>query len=61
MAFGQAVPVGVVKAHVEGLEPAQHRQPDAAGRHGSNLHRFEIVRALHAVGDIPAALAHPVM
>ncbi len=59
--LGQAVAVEVVQLHVEGLEQPQHAQPDAARGHRAHLHALEVVGARHAVGDVPAALDHPVV
>ena len=51
--------IGVVQLDVERLQAAQHGQADAAGRDGSHLHALEVVRALDAVGDVPAASHDP--
>ena len=57
----QPVAVGVVQLHVERLQPAQHREADTSGRHGADMHAFEIIGALDAIGDVPAAFAHPIV
>ena len=44
---------------VERLEPAKRGKADAAGGDGADIHAFEVVRALDAIGDVPAASDHP--
>ena len=56
----QAVPIGVVQLDVERLEPPQHGQADAAGRDGADVHAFDVVGALDAIGDVPALLDDPI-
>ena len=51
---GQAVAVGVVQLHVKGVHAAQHGQANAARRDGAHVEALDVVRALHAVGDVPA-------
>ena len=41
---GEAVPVGVVQADVERLQPAKHGRPDASRRDSADLHPLEVVR-----------------
>ena len=53
--------VEIVQLHVERLQPAKHRQADAAGGDRADMHAFEIVGALDAVGDVPAAFDDPVV
>ena len=57
----QAVSVRVVEADVERLQPAQHRGADPPGADGADLHPFEVVRAGHGVGDVPAAVDSPLV
>ena len=57
--LGQPVAVGVMQMHVERLQPPQHRQADAPGGDGADVHALEIIGPLDAVGDVPAALHHP--
>ena len=57
----QPVPVGVVQADLERLEPAQNGRADPAGSHRPHLHPLEVVGAGHAVGDVPTALDHPLV
>jgi hypothetical protein len=54
--------IHVMQFHIERLQQAQDAQTDAAGSHGADVHRFQIVGgARHAVGDISAAFDHPVI
>ncbi len=55
----QPVLVVVMQLDVERLEPAQRREADAARRDGADIHAFEVVGALDAIGDVPAASDHP--
>ena len=50
-----------VKMPVEGLEPAKHRKADAAGGDRADVHAFDLIGARDAVGDVPAALHHPLV
>ncbi len=59
--FRQAMPVQVVQLHPERLEQAQYTQADPAGGYRADIHAFQIVRAHHAIGDIPAAFDYPVV
>ena len=52
----QAVFVGVVQVDVKRLEPSQDSEPDAPGTERPDAHALQVVGALHAVGDVPAAL-----
>ena len=40
---GQPVAVGVVKADVERLQPAQHGRADPPGGYGADLHALQVV------------------
>ncbi len=57
----QPVLVGVVQMNIERRQPPQHGQADPAGGDGAHLHSLEVVGALHAIGDIPAAPGDPLM
>ena len=57
--LGQPVLVVVMQLDVERLQPAQRREADAAGGDGADIHAFEVVGALDAIGDVPAASDHP--
>jgi hypothetical protein len=59
--LGQAVLVGVMQLDVERLQPAQDRESDAACGDGTDIHAFEIVSVLDAIGDVPAAFHHPLV
>jgi hypothetical protein len=59
--FWQPVQVGVAQLHIEWLEPPEHRQADPPGRHRPDRHAFQVVGPLHAVGNVPAALDHPLV
>ena len=64
LALGLAVEpvlVRVVQVDVEGLEAPEHAEPDAAGAERAHRHPLQVVGALHAVGDVPAALRHPLV
>ena len=52
---------GVVEAHLERLQAPQHGGADPAGGHGSDLHPLDVIGAGHAVGDVPAAVDHPLV
>ena len=58
---GKAALVAVVEAHVEGGQAAQHGETDPPGGEDPDVHAFEVVGPLHAVGDVPAALGDPVV
>eukprot|EP00050_Salpingoeca_kvevrii_P005681 m.285082 g.285082 ORF g.285082 m.285082 type:complete len:437 (+) comp11291_c0_seq1:127-1437(+) len=53
----EAVAVGVVKLDIKGVEAAQDRKANATGSNSANVHTLDIIGALDAVGDVPAALA----
>ena len=55
----QPVLVVVMQLDVERLETAERREADAPGGDGADIHAFEVVGALDAVGDVPAASDHP--
>ena len=57
----QPVPIVVMQMHVEGLEPAKHGEADAAGGDRADVHALDIIGARDAVGDVPAALHHPLV
>ncbi len=57
----QAVAVGVVQADLERLQPPQHRRADAPGGDRADLHALQVIRARDAVGDVPAAVDHPLV
>lgn len=59
--LGQAPGVEVVEVDVERGEAAQHRLTDTAGRDDADVEALEVVGALDAVGDVPAAVDHPLM
>ena len=50
-----------VKMPVEGLEPAKHRKADATCGHRADVHALDVIGARDAVGDVPAALHHPLV
>ena len=52
----QPVRIGIVQVQVEGLQPAQHRQADPACGDRAEMHAFDVVAALDAIGDIPPAV-----
>jgi hypothetical protein len=51
--------VGVMELDVEGLQPLKHGKTDAAGADSADIHAFEVIGALDAVGDVPAASDDP--
>ena len=53
---GQSAPVGVVQPDTERRQAPQHRLADPAGSHQTDVHTLQVVGALHAVGDVPAAV-----
>src|SRR5687767_8935586 len=50
-----------MQLHIERLHAAQHREPDAARSDSADIHAFDVVRALDAVRNVPAALYDPVV
>ena len=52
----QAVALGIVELHVEGLEPPERRESDAPGPNRADVHAFEVIGARDAIGDVPAAV-----
>ncbi len=59
--LGQPVHVGVVQRDVERLEPPEHGRADPPGSKRPDGHAFHVVGPLHAVGDVPPALDHPLV
>ena len=59
--LGEAVSIVIVKMHVEGLESAQHRKADAAGRDRADMHALDVIGPFDTVSDIPAALHYPLI
>jgi len=57
----QSVAVIIVQVHVEGFQAPQHGETDAARRDRAHMHAFDVIGALDAVGDVPAALHHPLI
>ena len=57
----QTVAVIIVQMHIEGFQAPQYGKPNAAGGDGADMHAFDVIGALHAIGDIPAALHHPLI
>src|SRR6516162_11128132 len=55
------MPIRVVQLDVERLEPAQDCRADAPGAHRAYSHCLQIVRAGHAVRDVPAAVDDPLI
>ena len=51
--------VVIVELDVERLQSAERGKADAAGSDGADIHAFEVVGALDAIGDVPAAFDHP--
>ena len=47
--------------HVERLQATQHREADTAGGDSADVHALDIIGPFDAVGDIPAALHHPLV
>jgi hypothetical protein len=45
-----------MKAQIEGLQPPQHGQADAAGGNGAEMHALYVIAAGDAVGDVPPAV-----
>jgi hypothetical protein len=45
-----------VKLHVEGSHAPEHGEADAACGDGAEVHAFNIIRALDAISDVPAAV-----
>ena len=58
-ALVEAVSIGVVQLHVEGLETAKDRKADATCRDRSYGHALDVIGALNAVGDVPAPVDDP--
>ena len=59
--FRKAVTIRVVQMHVEGLQAAQHREADPAGGDRAHMHALDIIGARDTVGDVLAALHHPLV
>ncbi len=59
--LGQPVQVGVMQRDVEWLEPPEHRRADPPGGNRPYRHAFYVVGPLHAVGNIPPAIDHPLV
>ena len=51
----------IMKMHVEGLQAAEHGKADPAGGDCADVHALDIIGPFYAVGDIPAALHHPLV
>ena len=47
--------------HIEGFQAPQHGKANAAGGDGADMHAFDVIGALDAIGDVPAALHHPLI
>ena len=59
--LGKPVSLVIMKMHVEGLQSAQHRKADAAGRARADVHALDVIGPFDTVGDVPAALHHPLV
>ena len=59
--FRKAVAIRVVQMHVEWLQAAQHREADPAGGDRADVHALDVIGARDAIGDVPAALDHPLV
>jgi len=57
----QPVAVIIVQMHIEGFQAFQHGKANAAGGDGAGMHAFDVIGALDAIGDVPAALHHPLI
>ena len=57
----QAVAVGVVQPDIERRKAPQHRRADPSRRDRPDLHPLQVVLARGAVGDVPAAVHHPLI
>src|SRR5580692_526131 len=55
------MPIRVVKLNVKRPQALQNGQADAAGRNRTDVHRFEIIGARHAVRDVPAPVDYPLI
>jgi hypothetical protein len=55
------MPIAIMKMHVERFQSAQYREADAASRDGPDMHALDIIGPRYAVGDVPAALHHPLI
>ena len=53
------VAIGVVEVDVKSLEAPQHARADATGGDRSDGHPLEVVRPLHAVGNVPSTPDDP--
>mmetsp|Transcript_21820 Transcript_21820/g.30829 ORF Transcript_21820/g.30829 Transcript_21820/m.30829 type:complete len:305 (+) Transcript_21820:399-1313(+) len=54
--LGEAVAVSVVELAAKGVHTAQNSQTDTARGDGPDVHTFNVVSALYAVSDVPAAV-----
>src|SRR5580704_16286160 len=57
--FWQALPIEIMQMHVKRLQPPQDSSANSSGSHRSDVHTFDVVRTLYAIGDIPSALYYP--
>ena len=57
----EPVAVEIMQMHVERLQAAQHRAADPPRGDGADVHALDVVGARDAIGDVPAALAHPIV
>ena len=57
----QTMPIGIVEMHVERLQSAKHGKANPPGCDRTHMHSLDVVRAGHAVGDIPTALYDPLI
>ena len=57
----QPVTIEIVKVDIEGLHPPEDCQAYPAGCDGANVHPLHIIRPTYTIGDVPPALASPVV
>ena len=57
----QPVAVIIVQMHIEGFQAFQHGKANAAGGDRADMHAFDVIGTLDAIGDVPAALHHPLI
>jgi len=53
---GKAVAIAVVQLHIKRVHAAQDSKANATGGDRAEVHALHVVRALDAVGDVPAAI-----
>src|SRR5260370_22518259 len=57
----QTMPVGVLKIDVKWFHTSQYGKANPACADDADIHPLKIIRARHAISDIPTTLQHPLM